>query len=92
MCKLYGSIFINLKNRQTNLLVLRIHSLGGGGEAGSNWRKCSISQLGVGYKTVQSVKFHLSLCLICVYSHICIILNKVLKTANDYTNVWSSLK
>ena len=45
----------------------------------NDWKKCSVSRLGVGYKTgIQLVKFHQALCLICIPCHRCITCNKKL--------------
>ena len=44
-----------------------------------DWKKCSVSQLGVGYKTgIQLAKFHQALRLICTPCHGCITCNKKL--------------
>ena len=44
-----------------------------------DWKKCSVSQLGVGYKTgIQLAKFHQALRLICTPCHGCITHNKKL--------------
>ena len=44
-----------------------------------DWKKCSVSQLGFGYKTgIQLAKFHQALHLICTPFHGCITRNKKL--------------
>lgn len=54
MYKAYDSIYLNLENRQNLSISPGYTSLG----ECSDWRKCSVSQLGTGYKNVQLVKFH----------------------------------
>lgn len=90
VCTNYMGLLVQIsKTGKSNLLEIRTPYLG----RYSDWRKCSISQLGAGYKTVPLVTFCQVLCLIYAHSHICITLRrKFLNFANNYKNVCSALK